>query len=891
MQTRFDANTPEEKDLQYKPTLQGFDEVYNNNGELFPHWQYLFNSLQQLGQAAINERHQKAQRILRDDGATYNTYQEPLTKSQPWSLDPVPLVLNSDDWAAIEAGILERSELLNLLLQDIYSKREVLKYRIIPPELLFYHKGFLRPCHGVKLPGEHQLILHAVDMIRGVDGKMTVIGDRTQSPSGAGYALENRTVMSRIFPSLFRDSHVHRLSIFFQSLRQKLNSLSAGSGIPRIVVLTPGAYNETYFEHAYLANYLGYTLVQGGDLIVRDGYVWMKSLEGLRRVDVILRRVDDIFSDPVELKSDSHLGVPGLLEVMRSGRVVVANPLGSGVLENPALLKYLPDISRFFLGRELRLNSVKTYWCGDPKDLQYVMANLPNLVIKPIYRSPGAISQMPSHLNIEQLNQLKKMISQQPRAFVGQEYVTPSQTPAWNNNQLASRPAVIRSFTVANEASYTVMPGGLTRIGATNNTAIVTNQVGSQSKDTWVIASEPEKELSLRTSSREKSREASEFSIDLPSRVVENLFWMGRYAERAEGALRLLRSVFVRMNGYEYLSPKASEILLSAVTQVTCTFPGFHAGNPNLFKSPESELLSLVRDENRVGSVASSLISMLTAAEEVKELLSADTQRVINDVGDEFERISLAFKDQLTAAPEEALDPLVTALMALSGLCHESMIQGMGWRFMDMGRRIERAIQTLALLRSTTTPVLDDTDAFIVLESVLLSVEALITFRRRYRTEMNTINALELVMLDESNPRSLLYQIKSLENHFSNLPQAQSHHRLSKEGRLILEAKTALQLSDLEELNQFCSSKKEKDKPQTQQQSQTNNTAGAKNTQATPEQLPGQTPQHPANRRENLDQLLVRIKHLLQESSNQIAEQYFDHSAGPRPLNNSGWEL
>lgn len=890
MQTRFDPNTPEEQNLKYESTLQGFDEVYNDNGELYPHWQYLFDSLKQLGQEAINERQQKAQRILRDDGATYNTYQEPLTKSQPWSLDPVPLVLNSDDWAAIESGILERSELLNLLLQDIYTKRDILKYRIIPPELLFYHRGFLRPCQGVKLPGEHQLILHAVDMIRGIDGNMTVIGDRTQSPSGAGYALENRTVMSRIFPSLFRDSHVHRLAIFFQSLRQKLNSLSAGAGIPRIVVLTPGAYNETYFEHAYLANYLGYTLVQGGDLIVRDGYVWMKSLEGLRRVDVILRRVDDIFSDPVELKSDSHLGVPGLLEVMRSGRVVVANPLGSGVLENPALLKYLPEIARFFLGRELRLSSVKTYWCGDPKDFQYVMANLPRLVIKPIYRSPGNISQMPAHLNENQLNELKKMITQQPHAFVGQDYLTPSQTPAWSDNKLSSRPAILRSFTVANEASYTVMPGGLTRIGATNSTAIVTNQVGSQSKDTWVIASEPEKEISLRTSSREKSREASEFSIDLPSRVVENLFWMGRYAERAEGALRLLRSVFVRLNGYEYLSPNASKILLRAVTQVTCTFPGFNEGNPDLFDSPEAELLSLVRDEHRMGSVASSLISMLTAAEEVKELLSADTQRVINDVGDELDRISYAFKDHLTAAPEEALDPLVTALLALSGLCHESMIQGMGWRFMDMGRRIERAIQTLTLLRCTITPVLDDTDAFVVLESVLLSVEALITFRRRYRTDMNTMNTLELIMLDESNPRSLLYQIESLENHFANLPQAKSHHRLSKEGRLILEAKTALQLSDLEELNQFSSVKKETS--QIQQQSEKANPATSnKNTQATPEQIPGQPPKHQANRREKLDQLLVRVQHLLQESSNQIAEQYFDHSAGPRPLNNSGWEL
>ncbi len=337
--------------------IDGLIEDAYRNGEVKPEWRYLINSLEELGPAALRERHEKARRILRDDGATYNIYDQSGTQGSSWELDLVPSVIGSEDWAMIEAGLLERAELFNLMLRDLYGPRTLLRHRALPPEALFSHAGFLRACQGLQLPGEHELIVHAVDMVRGADGNMCVLSDRTQAPSGAGYVLENRTVMSRIFPSLFRDSHVHRIANYYQRLRLKLMSLAPSSDIPRIVVLTPGAHNETYFEHAHLANYLGYPLVQSGDLVVRNGYVWMKSLSGLSRVDVILRRVDDLFCDPVELRSDSHLGIPGLLEVVRAKRVAIANPLGSGVLENPILLKYLPDIAKTLLIAEFPIKS------------------------------------------------------------------------------------------------------------------------------------------------------------------------------------------------------------------------------------------------------------------------------------------------------------------------------------------------------------------------------------------------------------------------------------------------------------------------------------------------------------------------------------------------------
>ncbi|MCB1614578.1 MAG: circularly permuted type 2 ATP-grasp protein [Pseudomonadales bacterium] len=345
-------------DYSFQPGQK--DEVFSEKGEIKPHWVYLLESLKELGAEAFREREAKALRILRDDGATYNIYNDSLVPNKVWELDLVPSLISSEEWGGIESGLLERAELFNLLLKDIYGPRDLIRLGVIPPEALLCHRGFLRACQGIMLSGNHQLINHAVDLMRGDDGKMWVLTDRTQSPSGAGYALENRTVMSRIFPSLFRDSHVHRLANYFQRLRTKLTTLAPNQDDPRVVVLTPGAHNETYFEHAYLANYLGFHLVQSGDLVVRNGFVWMKSFDGISRVDVILRRVDDSFCDPVELRGDSQLGVPGLLEVARAGRVVIANPLGSGILENPVFLSYLPAIAKALLGRELRLNTVPT---------------------------------------------------------------------------------------------------------------------------------------------------------------------------------------------------------------------------------------------------------------------------------------------------------------------------------------------------------------------------------------------------------------------------------------------------------------------------------------------------------------------------------------------------
>lgn len=836
-------------ELGYRPAPGRVDEVFTADGQLKPHWTYLLDSLKALGPEAFADRHSKALRILRDDGATYNIYSDQNAPGRTWSLDLVPSLISSEEWADIEAGLLERSELFNLLLKDLYGPRNLIKQGVIPPEALFIHGGFLRACQGIELPGDQDLILHAVDLMRGADGRMCVLTDRTQSPSGAGYALENRTVMSRVLPSLFRDSHVHRLAGFFQRLRNTLTSLAPNQDDPRVVVLTPGSHNETYFEHAYFANYMGFHLVQSGDLVVKNGHVWMKSLDGLSRVDVILRRVDDSFCDPVELRSDSRLGVPNLLEVVRAGRVVIANSLGSGVLENPIFIKYLPAIAKALLGRELRLASVPTYWCHDPKDMAYIKEHLAELVIKPVYRGTLTRSIYGGDLASDELNDLSAKLLANPMHYVAQPVLTAGQLPTFAGQSLQARPSILRSFSVASEGSYTAMPGGLTRVGVESSSFIIANQGGALSKDTWVLASEPER-ISSHQQSDDTSPAREADLISLPSRVVENMFWLGRYAERAEASLRILRTVFMLLNGEEPVSDTCKRRLLQAVTEVTVTQPGFVDASDELIASPEKELLLVVKDGNRVGSVRSTLNSMLYCADESKELLSSDTLRVINDIRDALSELDDALAGGLASAPEEALDPLVTALMALAGLAKESMVRDFGWRFMEIGRRLERGLQTTTIIRNLLGPEVPPSDQQTLISALLLSLEALISYRRRYRARMGVQSCLDLVMMDTSNPRSLLYQLEQVSEHIRVLPKTvDQRHELPPEERAALEAETMIKLSLLKDLSA-----------------------------------------REDGQRKRLQQDLSRLTELLGSISNFVSDKYFDHRESSQQLVRSIWE-
>ena len=428
----------------YAKALRGHDELFGENGQVLPHWMPFVNGFRGFSVADLEEVRSEIRGQLRENGVSVHVHGDPAGTQRTWELDPVPLLVDAEDWADVESGLRQRAILLNAILEDLYDKQSLIEDGSLPMELVYRHPGFLRPCDGIRLPGEHQLLLYAADLARGPDDRMWVVNDRTQAPSGSGYALENRSAMTRALPQLFQQCDTRRLAGFFRTLRSMLSGF--GGADPRIVVMTPGPLNETYFEHAYLAAYLGYTLVQGDDLTVRDSQVWLKSLGGLERVDVILRRVDEGFCDPLELRGDSMLGVPGLLEAVRCGNVVVANPLGTGVLENTGLMAFLPSLCRRLLGEELKMPSAATWWCGQEKAKRYVLEHLDRLVIKRIYRGRDLGTVFGAAASKSTLEALRQRIIKDPALYVGQEQVSFSTMPCLVGNRLEPRRGVLRAF-------------------------------------------------------------------------------------------------------------------------------------------------------------------------------------------------------------------------------------------------------------------------------------------------------------------------------------------------------------------------------------------------------------------------------------------------------------
>ena len=617
---------------QYGPPHGAYDEMYLPDGTPRPHWRYLAPALLALGPHELERRADEVRRLVREHGVSYHVYGEPEGSIRPWELDPIPFVMSSQEWAGIESGLVQRAEVLNLVLKDLYGPRDLIRKGLLPLELIYGHGGFLRPCAGAGFHSAHPLVLYAADLGRAPDGRFQVMSDRTQSPSGVGYALANRMIVSRCLPSLFRDAQVHRLSLFFQGFRMALAGLcpdrgGAPNNEPRIVLLTPGPLNETYFEQAYLAGYLGFTLAQGEDLTVHSGRVWLRALQGLEPVDVILRRVDDHYCDPVELWPESRLGVPGLFEAVRRGTVAVANPLGSSVLENPGLNCFLPRIARHFLGQDLDLPSVMTWWCGEPGGRSHVLARLCDLVIKPIYREFGSRPVFGPLLSARERDAWADRIRARPFAYVGQEVLHPSASPTWVDARILACQTALRSFLVARPDGYVAMPGGLARAAPDRGPCLISNQAGAIGKDTWVLASEPGQQVSLWTPET-RAAVAPTLRV-LPSNAANNLFWLGRYTERAEGTLRLLRTALEVWSGSpDYGDDErlacAGE-LLGVLTRTTVPGPV-----PPL--AEVSNVVEAVFGPEGYGGLTHDLNAALQSAQSVRDRIDEDALRVLYEI-------------------------------------------------------------------------------------------------------------------------------------------------------------------------------------------------------------------------------------------------------------------
>ncbi len=821
--------------LEYAGFAAFRDEMIDAAGADRPHWQPFVHALRELGVHELTNRWEEAKQIIRENGVTYNVYGDPRALDRPWQLDPVPLLLSADEAARLETGLIQRARLLDAILVDLYGAQRLLREGLIPAEIIYSHPGFLRPCHGVEVPASRFLYLYATDIGRGADGAFHVIGDRTQAPSGAGYALENRIVLSRMLPEIFHDCRVQRLALFFRTLRDTLRNIAPRNrDNPRIVLLTPGPYNETYFEHAYLARYLGYTLVEGGDLTVRDSRVYLKLLGGLQQVDVILRRLDDDYCDPLELRGDSFLGVPGLVQAVRAGHVAVANALGSGLVETPTLMPFLPAICRLLFGEELRLPSVPSWWCGDPHAREYVLNHLDRLVIKPASAGKRFGPIFGDRLGREQQHSLAQRIRARPRDYVAQEQLPLSTVPVFQGERLEPRHAVLRTYLAASDDGFMMMPGGLTRVTASPDTMVVSMQQGGGSKDTWVLSSAPVSSFTL-LSATVRPVELSRGGGDLPSRAADNLFWLGRYAERAEGLVRLLRGILVRMLEKSGVAevPELPFLLRVLAIQAppkvqtpsspfgpTASLPSLiqlSSSTPDSAASPahaESLIREVLFDADRPGSVTETLRLLHRVAGMVRDRISTDMWRVVSGLKFSGPRGTIEHFPLRNGAPlmshdgpdpaetlSDALDEmnrLIGGLAAFSGLAMESMTRGQGWRFLDMGRRLERSMHLVRLLHGTLVAVSANEGP--LLEALLEIADSSMTYRRRYLSSVQTAPVLDLLLADETNPRSLVFQLAALADDVDHLPRDLTHSGRSAEQRLTLSAVTSLQLADIDRL-------------------------------------------------------------------------------------------
>jgi uncharacterized circularly permuted ATP-grasp superfamily protein/uncharacterized alpha-E superfamily protein len=771
-----------------------------------PHWVTFLQQLRTLGPDEVAARWEKARHLLHENGVSYNVYGDPRGMERPWSLSPEPVLIAPEDWAVLSDGVAQRARLLDLLLADLYGPQRALTEGWLPPELIFAHPGFLRAAHGVRVPGGRWLPMYGVDLVRAPDGNWRVLADRTQAPSGAGYALENRIVVSRALPDLFRTNNVLRLAHFFRTLQESLAALAPfNRDQPHVVVLTPGPYNATYFEQAYLAQYLGYTLTSGGDLTVRDDRVFLKTLSGLRPVDVILRRVNDDFCDPLALRPDSVLGVPGLVEAVRQGHVALANPLGTGLLQTPALLPYLPRLSRKLMGEELQLATAETFWCGDPAALRVVLDRFDNLVLKPTFPVSMTHPVFTRNLSTQERANLRAEVLATPHAWVAQEHLAASTTPLIDSGTLVPRALVLRSYAVASADRYAVMPGALARVAGSTDNPEISMQGGAGSKDTWVQSSGPVSSFSLLRPSSHPV-ELSRGGGDLPSRTADNLYWLGRYAERAEGIARLGRVLTARLQDAADPSfAPESELggLFRALRAQTETESLAPANGPPIevgrLRSPAEELLlATLFDAQHAGSLVSVGRHILRVSRMVRDRVSADTWRVLTTLDDELRDASEGDRPSL-GGTGTLLNRTVQALAAFSGLASESMTRGQAWRFLDMGRRLERATTLVLLLQNTLVDRSEREAA--LLEAILDIADSGMTYRRRYLAHLQPAPVVDLLLTDETNPRSVIFQLRALVDHVEALPKPASQGLRSPQLRVAMSILAELQLAEVEALS------------------------------------------------------------------------------------------
>jgi uncharacterized circularly permuted ATP-grasp superfamily protein/uncharacterized alpha-E superfamily protein len=800
-ETLFDLRPP---DLQ-GPVI-GYDEFLDENGNVRPAWSDLADAVGDRGRAGMSRLSSAVHRLVDNDDITYtgvDPTKEPVAgshdESRPWRLDPLPLVVSAPDWDVLETGLVQRSRVLNAVLADVYGDRRSLIEGVLPPELLFAHPGYVRAANGIEVPGHHQLFMHACDVSRRSDGSYQVNADWTQAPSGAGYALADRRVLAQALPDLYEKVGPRPTTPFAQALRLALiDAAPDGVQDPVVVVLSPGIYSETSFDQAYLATLLGFPLVESADLVVRDGKLWMRSLGTLKRVDVVFRRVDATYTDPLDLRADSRLGVAGLVEAQHRGTVTVVNTVGSGILESAGLQRFLPDLATRLLGEAPLLSTAPSYWGGIDSERSHLLANLSSLLIRPTI---GGQTLVGPTLSSERLDELAACITAMPWQWVGQELPQFSSAPTSSASELSAGGVGMRLFTVAQRGGYAPMLGGLGYVLTQGPSAYTLKTLAA--KDVWVRPTDRSRTETVTVPTPETPAKTGAGTLAVSSpRVLSDLFWMGRYGERAENMARLL--IAARRRYYEFRhrqeisESQCVPVLMAALSRITGTNPGPEDQAETIAIAP-STLWSLTMDRDRPGALVHSADRLALAARGVRDQLSSDTWVVLAGV----ER-ALAHKAEPPDSLAEADAVLATAqsqtlvgMLTLAGVAAESMVQDVGWTMMDIGKRIERGLGLTALLNATLSTVLAPAAERTVIESTLIATESAVIYRRRTAGQVSVAALAALMLFDATNPRSLVYQLERLRTDLGDLPGSSGS---SRPERMVAEIGTLLRRSSPGEL-------------------------------------------------------------------------------------------
>ncbi len=738
-------------------------------------WAQFFENLGREGFYDLNRRTTNLERQIRDNGVTYNVYADADGPQRPWSLDLFPLIISPESWQQIEAGVQQRVRLLDRIMADVYGPQRLLADGLLPSALVQGHPGYLRGMHGVAPVGGTHLHIAAFDLARGPDGNWWVVTQRTQAPSGLGYLLENRLIISRLFPEAFRDMQVQRLAATYRALVDGLRRMSPAGDGARIVLLTPGPYNETYFEHAYLARYLGLTLVEGSDLTVRDQRLYLKTLQGLEPVHGMLKRLDDEFLDPLELRSDSRLGVPGLLQAIRAGNVLVANAPGSAFLESTALLGFLPALSRSLLGEDLSLPSLPTWWCGERAAMESVLPLLAGSVVKPTWPGGGMAAVVGRSLSRRALDEWAGRILRRGDEHTVQAYMPLSQMPTWKTgpggDHIAPRSVVLRVFAVSDgPQSWRVLPGGLARV-ATAEHEIASMQRGGSSADVWVLTHGAVDTTTLLQHDQPAPSITQRTGL-VTSRAAENLFWLGRYTERTENTIRLARLTLECLNGEDQSSQPLLAWLSELAVQHALVLPAVPPAT-QARRVFERSLIAALADTEHATSVGYNLQALRSAASAVRERLSQEQWNVIVRAEANFFQQCAQSSASGDYSPVEALrilEAISGHTAAMTGAQTDRMSRDDGWRLLSSGRHIERlGFLASALAHAFTTGAVFEEGGF---AAVVALFDSTITFHTQFQQRHDIPSLLALLVLDRDNPRSLGWVAQTLRGRLAKLEGA-----------------------------------------------------------------------------------------------------------------------